>query len=163
MFTEAADAYDKYINSPDFRHRLPGNTTMRRDAAAAMDKFPKVPAMFILAFADLGDAVFRSARLFLIEQGLCRAYYLIEDPSLIAPDGSIEEYRCKSDSLQANLSMVYGLFDVVTLLCGKNCIPSICCYLYLTGSRLRHLRRSRSYARLHTVDFYRWHSLYFTS
>jgi hypothetical protein len=79
-----------------------------------------LPVMLILAVADLGDAIFRSARLFLIEQALCRDYYRIEDPAVIAPDGSVGEYRCKSDSLQADVSMVYGLFDVVTLLCGKS-------------------------------------------
>jgi hypothetical protein len=79
-----------------------------------------LPAILILAVADLGDAIFRSARLFLIEQALCRDYYRIEDPAIIAPDGSVEEYRCKSDSLQADVSMVYGLFDVLTLLCGKS-------------------------------------------
>lgn len=75
--------------------------------------------MLILSFAHLGDSILLSTRLYLIEQALCRAHYQKVNPALIAPDGSVAEYRCKADSLQADVAMVFGLFDIVTLLCGK--------------------------------------------
>ncbi|KAI8629727.1 hypothetical protein F5Y19DRAFT_464418 [Xylariaceae sp. FL1651] len=116
--------------------------------------------MLILAVADLGDAIFRSARLFLIEQALCRSYYQTEDPVVVAPNGSVEEYRCKSDSLQADVSMVYGLFDVLTLLCGFVATPAYTRLMSTIGLRpsllinLSSLAVGAAYST--AVCFYQW-------
>ncbi|KAI0467064.1 hypothetical protein F4859DRAFT_518495 [Xylaria cf. heliscus] len=79
--------------------------------------------MLILAVSDLGDAVFRTARLFLVEQALYRTLYRANDPSFISPDGSIEEFRCKSDAYQADVTMVIGVYEVLMLLCGLVATP----------------------------------------
>lgn len=75
--------------------------------------------MLLMAIAALGTAILRCARLFLIQQALCRAHYAIADPALVAPDGSVDESLCKSDGIQADLALVSGLFEIITLLSGK--------------------------------------------
>lgn len=81
---------------------------------------PRWPAIVIMSVAVLGTSILRSARLFLIEQALCRAYFEIEDPVLVGPDGSVDESRCKSNAMQADVSLVSGLFEAVTMVCGKS-------------------------------------------
>ena len=75
--------------------------------------------MSLMAVAALATAILRCARLFLIEQALCRTHYAIADPSLVRPDGSVDESLCKLDNLQADLALVSGLYEVITLLSGE--------------------------------------------
>lgn len=77
------------------------------------------PAVALLAAATVGDATLRSARLFLAEQALCRGYYVVHNPTLIAPDGRVEEQQCKLDGIQAELALVIGVFEALTRLGGK--------------------------------------------
>ena len=77
------------------------------------------PAVFLLAAAAVGNAMLRSARLFLAEQALCRHYYSIHDPTMIDPHDRVKEEQCKLDGIQAELSMVMGVFEALTLLGGK--------------------------------------------
>lgn len=77
------------------------------------------PAVSLLAAAAVGNAMLRSARLFLAEQALCRQYYSIHDPTMIAPHDRVNEEQCKLDGIQADLSMVMGVFEALTLLGGK--------------------------------------------
>lgn len=77
------------------------------------------PAVALLAAATVGDATLRSARLFLTEQALCRGYYTVHNPTLIAPDGRVEEQQCKLDGIQAELALVIGVFEALTRLGGK--------------------------------------------
>ena len=76
------------------------------------------PAMLILGIAGLGAATLRSARLFLVEQALCRTHYAARAPRLIRLDGSVDERLCKADALQADVALVAGVFEVFTLVCG---------------------------------------------
>lgn len=75
--------------------------------------------MLLMGVSALAAAILRCARLFLIQQALCRAYYSVTQPSLIAPDGSVDETLCKSDEIQADLAMVSGLFEIITQLSGE--------------------------------------------
>jgi hypothetical protein len=77
------------------------------------------PAVALLAAVAVGNAMLRSARLFLAEQAICRGYYAIHDPAILAPDGRVAEQQCKLDGIQAELSMVIGMFEVCMLLGGK--------------------------------------------
>jgi len=77
------------------------------------------PAIALLATCTVGDATLNSSRLFLTEQALCRQYYIVHNPATIAPDGRVNEQQCKLDGIQAELSMVIGAFEALTLLCGK--------------------------------------------
>ncbi|KAK1974549.1 major facilitator superfamily transporter [Colletotrichum cereale] len=46
-----------------------------------------------------------------IERRLCREHYLIEDPSVIGPDGSVEERLCKIDGVQQGLAWIQGTME----------------------------------------------------
>ncbi|KAB2571179.1 hypothetical protein BFW01_g1791 [Lasiodiplodia theobromae] len=88
-----------------------------------------------MSVAVLGTSILRSARLFLIEQALCRAYFEIEDPVLVGPDGSVDESRCKSNAMQADVSLVSGLFEVVTMVCGLIATPAYTRLIPMMGKR----------------------------
>ncbi|KAH6857480.1 hypothetical protein BKA58DRAFT_424733 [Alternaria rosae] len=76
------------------------------------------PAVALLAATAVSNAMLRSARLFLAEQALCRRYYAIHNPAIVAPDGRVDEQQCKLNVIQAELSMVIGVFEALTLLGG---------------------------------------------
>jgi hypothetical protein len=84
------------------------------------DMAPSQPAMLVMGVTAFASSILRSVRLFLIEQALCRAYFEAVDPKMIRPDGSVEERRCKSNEIQANVALVSGLFEMVTLASGKS-------------------------------------------
>jgi hypothetical protein len=45
----------------------------------------------------------------LIEQGICRDYYKVVDPSVIAPNGDVDEGLCKASEIQQNFARFRGL------------------------------------------------------
>lgn len=81
--------------------------------------------MLLMATAALATAILRCARLYLIQQSLCRSHLLLTgDPALVAPDGSIiDQSLCKANGIQADLALVSGVFEVGTLLCGLLATP----------------------------------------
>lgn len=54
-----------------------------------------------------------------IEARFCRAHYLQHDPSVIAPDGTIPEHRCKVDPVQQKLAWLQGVMETSIIFCGK--------------------------------------------
>jgi len=54
----------------------------------------------------------------LIELGVCRDYYRKVDPSVIAPNGDINEALCKLDGIQSELARLRGLLGAVESLPG---------------------------------------------
>jgi len=54
----------------------------------------------------------------LIELGVCRDYYQKVDPSVIAPNGDIDESLCKLDVIQSELANMRGLLGSVESLPG---------------------------------------------
>ena len=99
--------------------------------------------MLVMATAALGTAILRSARLFLIEQALCRAYYETADPAVVRPDGSVDESRCKANGIQADVALVSGLFEVMTLISGErnvNMNEMANKYLVTNGLRSHRIR-----------------------
>ena len=81
--------------------------------------------MLLMATAALATAILRCARLYLIQQSLCRSHLLLTgDPALVAPDGTIiDQSLCKANGIQADLALVSGVFEVGTLLCGLLATP----------------------------------------
>ena len=55
----------------------------------------------------------------LFEANLCRTYYKKYDPSLLEPDGTVNERFCKEDSIQQELAFYIGLITTLELVCGK--------------------------------------------
>lgn len=71
-------------------------------------KYPNGSAILVMLLTALGDSILNTSRLPLLEQSVCRSYYLIHDPSIIGKDGSIPEMRCKIIEIQKELASLRG-------------------------------------------------------
>lgn len=71
-----------------------------------------VVCMAILVVSAMSSGLAGTALLRLLESDVCRDYYLRIDSTLIAPDDSIAEMKCKGAAVQASLS---GLLSVGTI------------------------------------------------
>ncbi|KAH6889764.1 major facilitator superfamily domain-containing protein [Thelonectria olida] len=49
----------------------------------------------------------------LIEKRLCQDYYASTDPSVIGPDGSVDEQLCKIDLVQKGLGRIQGVMETI--------------------------------------------------
>ncbi|KAF8543043.1 major facilitator superfamily domain-containing protein [Trichophaea hybrida] len=80
--------------------------------------FPYLPALLLFLF-EFSELVLTSPRIRLIEASICRSHYLAHDPSVINPDGSIDESLCKLDAIQARLAHIRGwqvFFEAIPVL-----------------------------------------------
>src|ERR1700748_955601 len=59
-------------------------------------------------------------KLRMYELALCRDYYSREDPTLIAPDGSIGEKYCKLNVIQSELAIMRGLIGFLEAIPGQH-------------------------------------------
>ncbi|KAK5632803.1 hypothetical protein RRF57_008517 [Xylaria bambusicola] len=75
--------------------------------------------MFVVAFDGLAYALAMSSQIFLIEQHLCRSFYAATDPTIIRPDGSVPEHKCKMEALQSKVAFYSGLFDFSIMTAGE--------------------------------------------
>lgn len=55
----------------------------------------------------------------LIEQGVCRDYYKVVDPSVIAPNGDVDEGLCKLSEIQQNFARFRGLLGALSPIPGE--------------------------------------------
>jgi len=58
----------------------------------------------------------------LFELGVCREYYRAVDPSVIAPNGDIDEGLCKLDPIESRMAALRGLLGAVENLPGTRLI-----------------------------------------
>lgn len=92
---------------------MTSSTPLRSTSAAR-------PAMVALLLAAAAMATIQGARVFLIEQSLCRSHWELLDESKIRSDGSVPEELCKSTEVQSKLAQLTGLYEAFAL------IPSTC-------------------------------------
>lgn len=71
-------------------------------------KYPNGGAILVMLLTSLGDSIFTPSRLPLLEQSVCRSYYLIHEPAIIGKDGSVPEVRCKGVEIQTELASLRG-------------------------------------------------------
>jgi hypothetical protein len=64
----------------------------------------------------LGYAMTRASQTFLIEQALCRNYYVQHDPDVLGPDGRVPESMCKTEQLQLEVAFVAATLDFSILI-----------------------------------------------
>lgn len=55
----------------------------------------------------------------LIEQGICRDYYKVVDPSVIAPNGDVGEGLCKASEIQQKFARFRGLLGALEPIPGR--------------------------------------------
>jgi hypothetical protein len=84
---------------------------------------PCWPAILVLVLAATGTSMVNNVRVYMIEQGLCRAYYTESDPDAILPNGNVPEEQCKLDAIQAKVALLMGCFHISTLVPGR-CLTS---------------------------------------
>lgn len=75
-------------------------------------------SLFILV-VDFPAFMRITPKLRMYELALCRDYYSREDPTIIAPDGSIEEEYCKLTVIQRELAMMRGLIGFLEAIPGQ--------------------------------------------
>lgn len=73
-------------------------------------------AMLAMALDGLGVAMTKASQTFLIEQALCRAFYVAHDPVVVGPDGRVPEARCKAEALQSRVALFAATLDFAILL-----------------------------------------------
>lgn len=78
-----------------------------------------VCAKAALLISTLGYAIFKVSQLSLLEQSVCRGYYMRHDPSVIDSEGHVPEMLCKKTSIQSNLAGLVGWVEFFTLLPGN--------------------------------------------
>jgi hypothetical protein len=76
--------------------------------------------MLSMALSAVGFSTLVSARLYLMEQALCRTYYLKSDPAMLRPDGSVSEMECKLNPIQADLAILAGTFEFMACVPGES-------------------------------------------
>jgi len=69
--------------------------------------FPYLPALLLL-LSEFSELVLTSPRIRLLEASICRSHFLAHNPSVLNPDGSIDESLCKLDAIQARLAHIRG-------------------------------------------------------
>lgn len=77
------------------------------------------PAVLVLALVVAGTSMLSTARVYMIEQALCRTYYSTVSPDKILPSSSVPEQECKLDQIQADVALLSGCFHVSSLVPGE--------------------------------------------
>jgi hypothetical protein len=75
--------------------------------------------MFIAVFHNLGAFLITSPLQRLLEENICRTYYLDHYPPAVQPDGNVPEEFCKIDAVQEELAYLLGLITTLMVVCGE--------------------------------------------
>ena len=84
---------------------------------------PVTYCMLLYFLVGMHDLISDAPLTALLEQKLCREYYIKYDRSLIAPGGSIDERFCKLNAVQSELAIVRGWSLASNALPGKTLSP----------------------------------------
>ncbi|KAI9818780.1 MAG: hypothetical protein M1827_007600 [Pycnora praestabilis] len=52
-----------------------------------------------------------------LELGVCREYYVHNDPSVVGPDGDVAERLCKNAPMQTKVAYLFGTVTLLTVIC----------------------------------------------
>ncbi|KAI2616789.1 major facilitator superfamily transporter [Hypoxylon sp. NC1633] len=86
---------------------VPIQTVPRR----ARPKSAIVALLALLLLVNLTTSLYQLPLNRVVERRLCRVYYGTHDPSVIDPDGNINEKLCKIGEVQKSLAWVMGIMD----------------------------------------------------
>lgn len=105
---------------------MPLDTRIMDDDAESGPRRPQRPPrsaiaalLGLLLLVNLSASLYQLPLNRVVERRLCQEYYSQHDPSVIAPDGSIEEKLCKADPIQAGLGRIQGVMDTTWIVGGK--------------------------------------------
>ncbi|RYP35968.1 hypothetical protein DL766_002238 [Monosporascus sp. MC13-8B] len=69
------------------------------------------PLLALLLAVQLAWSLYQLPLNRVVERRLCREYYGAHDPTVIGPDGSVDEELCKNDEIQQQLAWVLGAME----------------------------------------------------
>ncbi|RYP15954.1 hypothetical protein DL765_005394 [Monosporascus sp. GIB2] len=69
------------------------------------------PLLVLLLAVQLAWSLYQLPLNRVVERRLCREYYGAHDPTVIGPDGSVDEELCKNDEIQQRLAWVLGAME----------------------------------------------------
>lgn len=73
----------------------------------------------LLLLVNLSASLYQLPLNRVVERRLCQEYYSQHDPSVIGPDGNIDEKLCKADPIQAGLGRIQGFMDTTWIVGGE--------------------------------------------
>ncbi|KAK7422561.1 hypothetical protein QQX98_001584 [Neonectria punicea] len=90
------------------------------DASSARQRSPRqqristiAPVLGLLLLVNLSMSLYQLPLNRVIERRLCREYYASSDPTVVNPDGSVDEELCKIDAVQTSLGWIQGVMDTI--------------------------------------------------
>jgi hypothetical protein len=92
--------------------------TERRPSSAPPQR-AIVALLTLMLLVNLAASLYQLPLNRVVERRLCREYYAVHDPSLIAPDGHVEEKLCKVDEVQQGLAWIQGVMETAWIVGGK--------------------------------------------
>ncbi|RYP92933.1 hypothetical protein DL770_000983 [Monosporascus sp. CRB-9-2] len=69
------------------------------------------PLLALLLAVQLAWSLYQLPLNRVVERRLCREYYGTHDPTMVGPDGSVDEELCKNDEIQQGLAWVLGAME----------------------------------------------------
>jgi hypothetical protein len=81
-----------------------------------------LPAAVIYTFICFGGVLISSTYVYLVEQALCRKYYMLHEPSRVGINGLVDEEICKMPEIEAQVASIYGIFNSLTYLPSRSCL-----------------------------------------
>ncbi|RYP52442.1 hypothetical protein DL768_002408 [Monosporascus sp. mg162] len=69
------------------------------------------PLLALLLAVQLAWSLYQLPLNRVVERRLCREYYATHDPTVVGPDGSVDEGLCKNDEIQQGLAWVLGAME----------------------------------------------------
>lgn len=71
-------------------------------------KYRNGGAFLVMLLTTLGTNILGPSLLPLLEQSVCRSYYLLHNPATVGKDGSVPEMKCKGSEIQKDLASLAG-------------------------------------------------------
>lgn len=84
------------------------------------------PLLLLLLFVNLAMSLYQLPLNRAVERRLCREYYSKHDPSVIEPDGGVDERLCKIDHVQRALGSIQGAMETLWIVGGEDLDHSPC-------------------------------------
>lgn len=93
-------------------------------------KYTNGGAILVMLITALGTTILSTSRLPLLEQSVCRSYYLIHEPAMVDKDGSVPEMQCKGTEIQTELASLVGWAGFFTEFTG---MFYLCSKIWISG------------------------------
>ncbi len=115
------DANTESDNDGDAEPVLPPSAPgMGPGARASLSAWRGIgPVLLLVILVNLSRSLYQLPLNRVIERRICREYYLEHDPSVLDPDGNVEEGLCKGDEIQQGLGWIQGVMETTWIAGGE--------------------------------------------